>query len=77
VGVRTPHLWSAAGCFAPLGLTTLGVCIAEVPVFVLYRAFLVVLRIVFANQTSEQFYLHTCITIEHITMSYFLGIIVG
>ena len=22
--VRTPHLWSAAGCFAPLGLTTLG-----------------------------------------------------
>lgn len=24
VGVRTPHLWSAAGCFAPTGLTTLG-----------------------------------------------------
>ena len=24
VGVRTPHLWSTAGCFAPTGLTTLG-----------------------------------------------------
>ena len=24
VGVRTPHLWSAVGCFAPLRLTTLG-----------------------------------------------------
>jgi len=24
VGDRTPHLWGAAGCFAPLGLTTLG-----------------------------------------------------